>query len=130
MIRRPPRSTLFPYTTLFRSLDYSFALSPRAFYQLNPQQTQNLYGQAVAALDVTENDQIIDAYCGVGTIGFAFADKVKSVRGMDIIPEAIADAKKNAAAMGFDNTHYEAGKAEDIIPRWYEDGYRADAIIV
>lgn len=111
-------------------LDYSFALSPRAFYQLNPKQTQVLYGQAVAALDVTENDHIIDAYCGVGTIGFAFAGKVKSVRGMDIIPEAIADAKKNAKAMGFDNTYYEAGKAEDLIPKWYAEGYRPDAIIV
>src|SRR5699024_5018680 len=104
--------------------------SPRAFYQLNPQQTQVLYGQAVAALDVSENDHIIDAYCGVGTIGFAFADKVKSVRGMDIIPEAIADAKKNAQRMGFDNTYYEAGRAEDIIPKWYQEGYRADALIV
>ncbi|MCW0998311.1 methyltransferase domain-containing protein, partial [Streptococcus anginosus] len=82
--------------------------------QLNPQQTEVLYGQAVAALDVSENDHVIDAYCGVGTIGFAFAAKVKSVRGMDIIPEAIADAKKNAQRMGFENTHYEAGRAEDI----------------
>lgn len=111
-------------------LDYSFSLSPRAFYQLNPKQTQVLYSQAVAALDVSETDHIIDAYCGVGTIGFAFADKVASVRGMDIIPEAIEDAKNNAKAMGFDNTYYEAGKAEDIIPKWYAEGYRADAIIV
>lgn len=111
-------------------LDYHFSLSPRAFYQLNPEQTQVLYSQAVAALDVTEDDHVIDAYCGVGTIGFAFADKVKSVRGMDIIPEAIADAKKNAQRMGFDNTHYEAGRAEEIIPKWYKEGYRADALIV
>lgn len=111
-------------------LDYHFALSPRAFYQLNPEQTQQLYSQAVQALDVNESDNLIDAYCGVGTIGFAFADKVKSVRGMDIIPQAIADAKKNAKALGFDNTYYEAGKAEDIIPRWYREGYRANALIV
>lgn len=111
-------------------LDYHFSLSPRAFYQLNPEQTQVLYSQAVAALDVTEDDHVIDAYCGVGTIGFAFAGKVKSVRGMDIIPEAIEDAKKNAQRMGFDNTYYEAGRAEDIIPKWYKEGYRADALIV
>lgn len=111
-------------------LDYRFSLSPRAFYQLNPEQTQVLYNQAVAALDVTEDDHVIDAYCGVGTIGFAFAGKVKSVRGMDIIPEAIEDAKKNAQRMGFDNTYYEAGRAEDIIPKWYKEGYRADALIV
>lgn len=111
-------------------LDYGFALSPRAFYQLNPEQTEVLYGEVVKALDVGVTDHIIDAYCGVGSIGFAFAGKVKSVRGMDIIPEAIEDAQKNAKAMGFDNTYYEAGKAEDIIPKWYKQGYRADAIIV
>lgn len=111
-------------------LDYGFALSPRAFYQLNPQQTAVLYGEAVKALDVTADDDLIDAYCGVGTIGFAFADKVNSVRGMDIIPEAIEDAKKNAAQMGFTNTYYEAGKAEEIIPKWYADGYRATALVV
>ncbi|HEO6964596.1 TPA: 23S rRNA (uracil(1939)-C(5))-methyltransferase RlmD [Streptococcus agalactiae] len=111
-------------------LDYGFSLSPRAFYQLNPKQTQILYSEVVKALDVKEDDDLIDAYCGVGTIGLAFAGKVKSVRGMDIIPEAIQDAKENALHMGFTNTHYEAGKAEDIIPRWYSEGFRANALIV
>ena len=111
-------------------LDYGFSLSPRAFYQLNPKQTQILYSEAVNALDVKEDDDLIDAYCGVGTIGLAFAGKVKSVRGMDIIPEAIQDAKENGLHMGFTNTHYEAGKAEDIIPRWYSEGFRANALIV
>ncbi len=111
-------------------LDYNFALSPRAFYQLNPQQTEVLYGQAVEALDVDKAEHLIDAYCGVGTIGLAFANKVKSIRGMDIIPEAIEDARKNAKSLGLGNAHYEVGKAEDIIPRWYKEGYRADALIV
>lgn len=111
-------------------LDYGFSLSPRAFYQLNPKQTQILYSEAVKALDVKDDDDLIDAYCGVGTIGLALAGKVKSVRGMDIIPEAIQDAKENALHMGFTNTHYEAGKAEDIIPRWYSEGFRANALIV
>lgn len=111
-------------------LDYEFSLSPRAFYQLNPQQTEVLYGEAVKALDILGDEDLIDAYCGVGTIGFAFARKVKSVRGMDIIPEAIEDAKANAKRMGLTNTHYEAGKAEDIIPKWYKEGYRADALVV
>ena len=111
-------------------LDYDFELSPRAFYQLNPQQTEVLYQEAVKALEVKPTDHLIDAYCGVGTIGFAFANKVTSVRGMDIIPEAIEDAKSNARRMGYDNTYYEAGTAESIIPRWYAEGYRADALIV
>ncbi|NQL61305.1 23S rRNA (uracil(1939)-C(5))-methyltransferase RlmD [Streptococcus suis] len=111
-------------------LDYEFSLSPRAFYQLNPQQTEVLYGEAVKALDIDGTEHLIDAYCGVGTIGFAFARKVQSVRGMDVIPEAIQDARKNADRLGLKNTHYEAGKAEDIIPKWYEEGYRADALVV
>lgn len=111
-------------------LNYSFQLSPRAFYQLNPKQTEILYKEAIKALDVLESDHLIDAYCGVGTIGFAFAQKVRSVRGMDIIPEAIADAKANAKKLGYNNTYYEVGTAETIIPKWYRDGYRADAIIV
>lgn len=111
-------------------LDYNFSLSPRAFYQLNPQQTQVLYQQAIEALDASPNDHLIDAYCGVGTIGLAFARQVKSVRGMDIIPEAIADAKSNAERLGLTNTHYEAGPAEVIIPKWYQEGYRANALIV
>ncbi|WEV44971.1 23S rRNA (uracil(1939)-C(5))-methyltransferase RlmD [Streptococcaceae bacterium ESL0687] len=111
-------------------LDYEFSLSPRAFYQLNSKQTNTLYGEAVKALDVGKDDNIIDAYCGVGTIGLAFAGRVKSVRGMDIIPQGIEDAKKNAQNLGFDNTHYEVGAAEDIIPKWYSEGFRADALIV
>ncbi|MDY5974912.1 23S rRNA (uracil(1939)-C(5))-methyltransferase RlmD, partial [Streptococcus hyovaginalis] len=111
-------------------LDYQFNLSPRAFYQLNPEQTEVLYREAFKALDVTGDEELIDAYCGVGTIGLAFAGKVKAIRGMDIIPEAIEDAKRNAINMGFKNTYYEAGKAEEVIPKWYQEGYRADALIV
>ena len=111
-------------------LDYRFELSPRAFYQLNPQQTQILYQEAVKALEITGEEDVLDAYCGVGTIGLAFARKVKSIRGMDIIPEAIADAKRNAERLGLTNTHYEVDKAEDIIPKWYKNGYRATALIV
>lgn len=111
-------------------LDYEFSLSPRAFYQLNPEQTEVLYSEAVKAMDLRGDEALIDAYCGVGTIGFAFARRVASVRGMDIIPEAIEDAKKNAVRLGLDNTYYEAGKAEEVIPRWYQEGYRADALVV
>ncbi|MFS1664383.1 23S rRNA (uracil(1939)-C(5))-methyltransferase RlmD [Streptococcus sp. zg-JUN1979] len=111
-------------------LTYGFRLSPRAFYQLNPSQTNRLYQEAVKALDVSKEDRLIDAYCGVGTIGFAFADKVGEVRGMDVIKEAIDDARTNAKQLGLTNTHYEAGKAEDIIPRWYKEGYKPTALVV
>ena len=98
---------------------------------MNPEQTEVLYSEAVKALDVSSEDHLIDAYCGVGTIGFAFANRVKSVRGMDIIPEAIEDAKYNAKRMGFENTHYEAGYSRrDQFLAWYQEGYRANAVIV
>ena len=79
---------------------------------------------------MTAEDHLIDAYCGVGSIGLAFANKVKAVRGMDIIPEAITDAKRNAERMGYTNTYYEMGKAENVIPKWYKEGYQASALIV
>lgn len=111
-------------------LDYDFELSPRAFYQLNSEQANVLYGEAVRALNPKKDDRVIDAYCGVGTIGFGVAKKVKSVHGMDITPESIADAKINAKRLGFKNCHYEVGKAERIIPNWYKSGHRATALIV
>lgn len=111
-------------------LDYDFDLSPRAFYQLNSVQANVLYAEVVKALNVKKSDHVIDAYCGVGTIGFAIAKKVKSVHGMDITPEAIADAKRNAQYLGFKNCHYETGRAEKIIPSWIKNGHRIDALIV
>ncbi len=111
-------------------LDYEFELSPRAFYQLNPEQANVLYAEAVKALHPKKDDRVIDAYCGVGTIGFAVANKVKSVHGMDITPEAIIDAKRNAAQLGFKNCHYETGRAEKIIPNWAKAGHKATALLV
>jgi 23S rRNA (uracil-5-)-methyltransferase RumA len=111
-------------------LDYSFELSPRAFYQLNAQQANVLYQEALRALAPKKEDRVIDAYCGVGTIGFAFAGLVKSVHGMDTTLEAIQDAKANAARLGFKNCHYEVGPAEKIIPSWYKAGHRPTALVV
>ncbi|GBG96515.1 23S rRNA (uracil(1939)-C(5))-methyltransferase RlmD [Lactococcus termiticola] len=111
-------------------LDYDFELSPRAFYQLNPTQANVLYAEAAAALSPHKTDRVIDAYCGVGTIGFAVAKKVKSVHGMDTTPEAIQDAKHNAKRLGLKNCHYETGRAEVIIPNWYKSGHKATALLV
>ncbi|WP_159721134.1 23S rRNA (uracil(1939)-C(5))-methyltransferase RlmD [Enterococcus sp. CSURQ0835] len=108
----------------------TFELSPRAFFQLNPQQTKVLYAEARNALDLTHVKTVVDAYCGVGTIGLSLAEKVTEVRGMDTIPQAIADAKKNAARMQLTNTHYEVGTAEKLLPQWLAEGFKPDAIIV
>lgn len=110
--------------------EVSFELSPRAFFQLNPQQTNVLYQEALQALDLETPKTVVDAYCGVGTIGLSLAKQAKEVRGMDIIPQAIEDAKKNAAAMNLTNTHYEVGTAESLLPKWLKAGFAPDAIVV
>lgn len=110
--------------------EVSFELSPRAFFQLNPQQTKVLYQEAVNALDLSTPKTIVDAYCGVGTIGLSLAKRAKEVRGMDIISQAIDDAKKNAEAMNLTNTHYEVGTAESLLPKWLKEGFSPDAIVV
>ncbi|MBM7708305.1 23S rRNA (uracil(1939)-C(5))-methyltransferase RlmD [Enterococcus lemanii] len=110
--------------------DLTFDLSARAFFQLNPKQTRVLYEEARKALDLAPNETLVDAYCGVGTIGLSLAHQAKEVRGMDIIPQAIEDAKNNAKNKGFHNTKYEVGTAEELIPKWLKAGFKPDAIVV
>lgn len=110
--------------------EVSFHLSARAFFQLNPKQTEVLYQQAIHALDLSGSEKVVDAYCGVGTIGLSLAKYAKEVRGMDIIPSAIEDAKENAKKLGLTNTHYEVGTAEKLLPKWLKEGFQPDAIVV
>lgn len=113
-----------------RLQELTFDLSPRAFFQLNPQQTSILYDEAIKALALTKNETVVDAYCGVGTIGLSLAKHAKEVRGMDIIPQAIETAKENARRIQANNTHYETGTAEDLLPKWFAAGFRPDSIVV
>ena len=108
----------------------TFKLSPRAFLQMNPLQTERLYKEVIDALDLKHADKLIDAYSGVGTIGITLADKAGEVRGMDTIYEAVEDANENAADNGLENVKYEVGEAEYIIPEWQEEGWIADAMVV
>ncbi len=110
--------------------DLSFELSARAFFQLNPVQTVKLYDEVKKAAALTCKEKVVDAYCGVGTIGLWLAKEAGEIRGMDIIPEAIEDAKKNAARHGFTNTMYVTGKAEVLLPKWVKEGWKPDVIIV
>ncbi|MGJ7919120.1 23S rRNA (uracil(1939)-C(5))-methyltransferase RlmD [Neobacillus sp. LXY-4] len=110
--------------------DLSFELSARTFFQLNPVQTVKLYDEVKKAAALTGTEKVVDAYCGVGTIGLWLADKAGEVRGMDIIPESIEDAKKNAKRHGFNNTKYVPGKAEEVLPKWTKKGWKPDVIVV
>ena len=107
-----------------------FAISPRSFYQVNPTQTEVLYEKAVEFAGLTGKEIVFDAYCGIGTITLFLAQHAKKAYGVEIIPEAIADAKMNAEINKFDNVEFEVGKSEEIIPKWIAEGIIPDVIVV
>jgi 23S rRNA (uracil-5-)-methyltransferase RumA len=108
----------------------SFELSDRAFFQLNPAQTVKLYNAAKRAAKLTGEEKIVDAYCGVGTIGLWLAENAKEIRGMDVIPSAIEDANRNAESHNIENYKYVVGKAEEWLPKWVKEGWKPDVIVV
>ncbi|GEL05862.1 23S rRNA (uracil-5-)-methyltransferase RumA [Rummeliibacillus stabekisii] len=123
--------TLYGQDTIHEELgELAFDLSARAFFQLNPSQTVHLYNEIKQAAGLTGKEKIVDAYCGVGTIGLWLADQAKEVRGMDIIPESIEDAKKNAKKHGFTHTKYVAGTAEKWLDIWQKEGFIPDVLTV
>jgi len=107
-----------------------FELSARTFFQLNPEQTVKLYNEVKEAAALTGKEKVVDAYCGVGTIGLWLAEKAGEIRGMDVIPESIEDAKKNAERHGIKHAKYVTGKAEEVLPKWAKEGWKPDVIIV
>lgn len=108
----------------------TFKISSQSFYQVNPEQTEMLYQEAIKAAQLSNEDVVIDAYSGIGTIGLSVAKRVKWVYGMEIVTDAIEMAKENAKLNGIENVTYEAGAAEVVMPRWVKEGIRADVIIV
>lgn len=107
-----------------------FSLSPRAFFQLNPEQTIKLYNVVKEAAALTGKEKVVDAYCGVGTIGMWLAPNALEVRGVEVIEEAVVDARENARIAGFDHVHFETGTAESILPRWVKQGFTPDVVVV
>lgn len=107
-----------------------FAISSRSFYQVNPEQTKVLYDQALTYAELTGEETVIDAYCGIGTISLFLAQKAKKVYGVEIVPEAIADANRNAELNGIENVEFAVGEAEVVIPNWYKEGIVADVLVV
>jgi len=110
--------------------DLNFELSARAFFQLNPIQTVKLYDEVKTAANLTGKEKIADAYCGVGTIGLWLADGASEVRGMDTIEAAVIDAQQNAARHNIKNATYVTGTAEYWLPKWVEEGFRPDVVVV
>ena len=110
--------------------DLQFGISAHSFYQVNPVQTKKLYDTALEYANVSSNDIVIDAYCGIGTISLFLAQKAKKVYGVEIVPQAIDDAKENAKRNKMDNVEFVVGEAEKIMPWWTKQGLRPDVIVV
>ena len=111
--------------------DISYQISPLSFYQVNPMQTQKLYAKALEYADLHGQETVWDLYCGIGTISLFLTQKAKFVRGVEIVPAAIENAKENAKLNGLENTEFFVGKAEEVLPREYKkNGVYADVIVV
>jgi len=109
----------------------SYQISPLSFYQVNPVQTEKLYGPALEYAGLTGEETVWDLYCGIGTISLFLAQKAKQVYGIEIVPKAIEDARRNAMINGIENAVFFVGKAEDVLPARYEaEGIHADVIVV
>lgn len=111
--------------------EVKYQISPLSFYQVNPVQTEKLYGTALEYAGLTGKETVWDLYCGIGTISLFLAQKAKKVYGVEIVPAAIEDARKNAELNGIENAEFFVGKAEEVLPAKYkEDGVYADVIVV
>ena len=104
--------------------ELSFSISVPSFYQVNPVQTEKIYGKALEYAALTGEETVWDCYCGIGTISLFLAQKAKQVYGLEIVPEAIENAKKNAEKNGLHNTEFFVGAAEEVLPKWVEEKKR------
>ena len=111
--------------------EVKYQISPLSFYQVNPVQTEKLYGTALEYAGLTGSETVWDLYCGIGTISLFLAQRAGKVYGVEIVLEAIEDAKRNAALNHFTNTEFYVGKAEEVLPEKYEkDNISADVIVI
>ena len=107
-----------------------FSVSPLSFFQVNPAQTEKLYGLALEYAGLTGFETVVDAYCGAGTISLLLAQKAKKVIGIEIVPEAIQNANENAVRNHIENAEFHVGATEDLLPQLIADGLRPDVIVL
>ena len=110
--------------------DLIFEISPLSFFQVNPLQTEVLYNKALEYADLKENDTVFDIYCGIGTISLFLAQKANKVYGIEIVSDAIKDANINAKLNNLDNVEFYVGKAEEVVPKMYNEGKKANVVVV
>lgn len=109
---------------------FKFYISPNSFFQVNPIQTEVLYKKALEYLDLSGEETVFDLYCGIGTISLFISEKAKSVYGVEIVSDAIKDAKENAKLNNAKNIEFIEGKSEEIAPKLLKEGIKADKIVV
>lgn len=107
-----------------------FSVSPLSFFQVNPRQTERLYGLALEYAGLTGAETVVDAYCGAGTISLLLAQKAKKVIGIEIVPEAIQNANENASRNSITNAEFHVGATEELLPKLVENGLRPDVIVL
>jgi 23S rRNA (uracil1939-C5)-methyltransferase len=110
--------------------DLEFAISPVSFFQVNPAQTEVLYGKALEYAQLTGSERVLDIYCGIGTISLFLARKAREVIGVEVVPPAIEDARANAERNGIGNARFICGDAAEEMPRLAAEGTPADVIVV
>lgn len=110
--------------------DFRFNISPLSFFQVNPTQTEVLYGKALEYANLTGNEEVFDAYCGTGTITLFLSQKAKKVYGVEIIPQAIDNAWINAKENKVENVEFFVGESEVVIPDLINNGVKADVVVV
>ncbi|MBA1336232.1 MAG: RNA methyltransferase, TrmA family [Firmicutes bacterium] len=110
--------------------ELEFHISPLSFFQVNPVQTQVLYSKALEYAGLSGTETVVDAYCGIGTISLFLAQKAGKVYGIEVVKEAVEDARKNAVINGIQNVEFIAGQAEDIMPGLYREEVRPDVVVV
>ncbi|EJV01179.1 23S rRNA (uracil-5-)-methyltransferase RumA [Enterococcus faecalis ERV129] len=110
--------------------DLKFEISARSFYQVNPQQTEVMYQKVKEYAALTGNEIVVDAYCGIGTIGLTLAQDAKQVYGIEVIEEAVKDAENNAKLNNIENATFTAGLAEELLPKLVENGLQPDVVVV
>ncbi|MCH5258755.1 MAG: 23S rRNA (uracil(1939)-C(5))-methyltransferase RlmD [Lachnospiraceae bacterium] len=108
--------------------EVTYCISPLSFYQVNPRQTEKLYGLALDYAGLTGSETVWDLYCGIGTISLFMAKRAKQVYGVEVISQAIEDAKENARINGIDNVQFYVGKAEEVLPAFYEKDAAGESV--
>ena len=110
--------------------DLVFEISPLSFFQVHPVQTEVLYNKALEYAELKENDTVFDIYCGIGSISLFLAQKATKVYGIEIVEDAIKDAKINAKLNNLNNVEFYVGKAEEVVPKMYSEGKTANVVVV